>query len=281
MKNPLMNPSRINHLSAIADTPPHATSNISPQKLLEYLRESSKIFKINQSSVISLVYSTTEGNTGWTGFVFSPYGQLTFHHWDLADPCILQIDIMLNISFENIRSVFENNINQFWNPSNLEIFEFNRLDSKISISPQRKNLEKCEFKVRSGAGPNGHNHLLICAQLAPDDEAVFDSNKMRLNIFSLIDQINMVAMTNVYSMATEGKFKFVGYIVGITTSHISLRYIKTQNSRLLWLDVFSCRDIDGDRVMKWLSASLPVIKPISTVKFERYPNVNFNRATKD
>src|ERR1043165_170127 len=41
----------------------------------------------------SLVYSTPDGNTGWTALRMGPCGHATYHHWGVARPNLLQLDL--------------------------------------------------------------------------------------------------------------------------------------------------------------------------------------------
>lgn len=255
------------HVLITAETPVLPPETLAPQAVLSFLRACENNLGLDTHCRRAIAYSMSQENTGWTGFVFCPKGQMSFHHWDSADPAILQIDVMCSgeINLERVLAI----VDRSWKGSPTRVIEFDRVSGEPIV---RYGSDEVALAVRSGTGPSGHHHLLVAGYPTFDIQG---TTAAQLDVFmrNLVTHIGMKCLTGIETILQPSRF--IGAMVGISTSHVSLRVSPSENSLLI--DVFSCRDLDHASLIDWLSNQPITVRPSSVVVCERYPTLSTSR----
>lgn len=251
-----------------ADTSSGVNAAQQPSQQLRFLRDLSEFVALSLFAE-SLVYSTPENNTGWTAFRMGPGGHVAYHHWDQANPNLLQLDAysLSSLDFGHVLQV----VRSAWLPTGQRAFLVGRdqPDSPLVISELSNDLI-VRPGLNSGLGPGDHLHLMVdqIARINTEMDEVF----LNSAVAELVKQLGMRCMTPVISRKVS-HFGSVEYdaIVGITTSHVLLRVRSVEGFANLSLDVFSCREFKPSLVISWLERLFPQTESRRSVLCNRYP----------
>ena len=109
-------------------------------------------------------------------------------------------------------------------------------------------------------------------QMGPGRKRGINPPNLDAAMVRLVEQLKMRSMTSVmrHDRTQEDGFAYDA-IVGITTSHVSLRLRQSRGLVSLSLDIFSCRKFDSDTVLQWLQRLLPAPEARRIVLYNRYP----------
>jgi hypothetical protein len=142
-----------------ADTSEAVDAILHPRQQLKFLREMTA-FAGPAIFADSLVYSMSEGNTGWTAFRMGTLGHVTFHHWDAANPDLLQLDVYGAGSLDDNHAL--ETIRNFWVPLGMRAILIRRSDpaTKMEIHHLRNDVTSRSGN-QEGLGPADHLHLLV------------------------------------------------------------------------------------------------------------------------
>jgi hypothetical protein len=256
-------------LMVTADCVDSAASLLDPRAQLRFMAEMGTLIG-PEAFTDSLVYSTPRGNTGWTAFRMGRLGHTTYHHWDVAKPALLQLDLFGIGSIDDQRAIVA--LDDFWKPTGARILLARRqepsaeFEQTLVVDTLRSRRGK-----QAGLGPGDHLHLMV-DQTSPAHRRPLKSPDFDQALTQLVDQLRMRAMTPVtHHDHIENDGLAYDAIVGITTSHISLRLRQSIERIDVSLDVFSCRKFDPDTVLKWLESLLPSPTSRRVVLYNRYP----------
>lgn len=223
----------------------------------------------------SLVYSTSDGNTGWTAFKFGPLGHVAFHHWDSGTPDMLQLDIY-GSSLDASRAL--DDVRQFWVPTGIRALLLRR--DAPDAPPQISTL--CDQILtrsgrQTGLGPGDHLHLMVDQTMSLPRRTP-TGNSLDQGLVELVRRLSMRAMTPPISRTSSdgGNFTYEA-IVGITTSHVCLRVRQDDDLVHLSLDIFSCRHFTPSTVHRWLDAKWPTPFARRSLLYNRYPSGTFTQ----
>ena len=223
----------------------------------------------------ALVYSTPEGNTGWTALRMGEVGHATYHHWDAAKPNLLQLDVYAADMIDQDRALAA--VNRFWSPSGVRAFLVHRPDptAKFGCVTLRDDLAH-RTGSKEGLGPGEHLHLLV-DQTGTAQERFSSSGALDAALADLVAVLNMVGMTPVMSHTHRivGGFSYDS-IVGITTSHVAMRVRLVDGRMSLSLDAFSCKNIDPSSVFRWLDQMMPSPDARRAILYNRHPKGEFH-----
>lgn len=224
----------------------------------------------------SLVYSTPRGNTGWTAFRMGRFGHVTYHHWDVAIPNLLQFDLFGIGTIDDQRALSA--IEDLWSPTGLRVVLATRPDptKEFVESKIRDDLSKRTGK-QVGLGPGDHLHLML-DQTSPVRRRGLKSPDLDVAVGRLVDLLKMRSMTPVvrHDRVENDGFAYDA-IVGITTSHISVRIRQSAEAVDVSLDVFSCRKFDVATVLAWLDQLLPNPAARRAILYNRFPRLEFTQ----
>lgn len=238
-----------------------------PKKLNIGLNELFLSLSGNDTPTIKrLSYSTPINNSGWTGYLVSDSLTMAFHHWDSCDPGIIQIDLVYKrkaLSEEKIKQSIDNFFLTY--SVKIQIVSTNQMGCKL-ISKNDFNMEK-----RCNTGPDNHSHLIVRAVLKKSygltKSYIYSTSK---KIGELINFIGMKQLSSVEY--TTNHEDFAEFIVGITTSHVSLKCMVLKGEMELIFDIFSCKKIEVDKVRKWMVENMEA-EIVDGIFVERYPNL--------
>lgn len=219
----------------------------------------------------SLVYSTPYGNTGWTALRAGLTGHIAYHHWDRAEPSLLQLDMEFGGSID-IDRVIEV-IRRHWEVVGLRLLS---MKGRIGDSSSRP-IVHCDNLLRRsntalGLGPGNHIYLMVDYRPFPR-RAPLSKQVMDAGLVDLVAMLGMVGMTPALSTVTvdSNSSRYDG-IIGITTSHILLQVDRTSVSETVRLEVFSCKDFAPDIVRSWLVQHFGPAIDAHSVLVDRHPN---------
>ena len=251
-----------------ADTSQAQAAVLHPSCQLKFLRELSGFVGANIFAD-SLVYSTPENNTGWTAFRMGESGHVSYHHWDEASPNLLQLDLF-SLSSLDLTPLLQV-VRSFWHPTGqrVNLIRRDHPDRPLQIKEQTDDLP-VRTEVHRGLGPGDHLHLMVdqIASIAPEVNELF----LNAAIVDLVHKLGMRCMTPVNSRWTSDRDSFAyDAIVGITTSHVSLRARGAEGAIGLSLDAFSCRDFDPVIVTSWLDMLFTKVESRRAVLYNRHP----------
>jgi hypothetical protein len=201
-------------------------------------------------------------------------GHVTYHHWDVAKPNLLQLDLFGIGAIDDQRALAA--LDDFWHPTGLRVIVARRPEPamEFTTATQRDDTEE-RIGRQTGLGPGDHLHLML-DQTGPTRRRALKSPDLDQALMRLVDLLKMRAMTPVVRHdRVENDGLAYDAIVGITTSHVSLRLRKTTERMDLSLDVFSCRKFDIDAVLKWLDDFLPTPAVRRAVLYNRFPRNEF------
>lgn len=218
----------------------------------------------------SLVYSTSRGNTGWTAFRMGSQGHATYHHWDGANPNLLQLDVFGLGVIDDSQAIFK--IREFWIPLGLRAILIQRDVPSSPIAAQElRDDTLVRTGVQTGLGPGRHHHLLVDFTGRLERKYLLRPNMDRA-MEELVLRVKMNAMTPVVSQwCVFGSDLAYSSIVGITTSHISIRLTHVGGVSSISMDVFSCRNFELAAVTSWLERLFSEISLRRSVLLDRYP----------
>jgi hypothetical protein len=251
-----------------ADTSKGRGAVLHPSCQLKFMRDISG-FVGSAIFADSLVYSTSEDNTGWTAFRMGANGHVSYHHWDQASPNLLQLDLF-SLGLLDLTPLLQV-VRSLWHPTGQRISLIRREhpDRPLQIKEQTDDV-LVRTEVHRGLGPGDHLHLIV-DQIA---SIASDVNESSLNsaLVDLVLKLGMRCMTAVNSRWTSHRDSFAyDAIVGITTSHLSLRARGAEGSVSLSLDAFSCRNFDPVIVTAWLDALFTNVRSRRAVLYNRHP----------
>jgi hypothetical protein len=256
-----------------ADGPQADSDLLNPQSQLRLLSDLGTLIG-PEAFAESLVYSTPRGNTGWTAFRMGRVGHVTYHHWDVAKPTLLQLDLFGIGTIDDQRALAA--VEEFWAPVGWRVVLATRTQPTAEF---RHDILHDDLKRRvgkqTGLGPGDHLHLLV-DQSGPVRRRSLRSQDLDQSLMRLVERLKMRCMTPVMHQDHVG-IDGTAYdaIVGITTSHLSLRVRQTADRADLSLDVFSCRKFDTTTVLSWLDDLLPTPVSRRAVLYNRYPEHEF------
>lgn len=252
-----------------ADTADAEESTLGPRSQLRLLDDLS-VLAGPDVFADSLVYSTPAGNTGWTAFRMAPSGHVTYHHWDAARPNLLQMDLFGRGAIDDARALKA--VRDFWQPTGLRALVITRPrpTESLRIKLLRNDLAPREGK-QIGLGPGDHLHLLV-DQVGPARRSHVSPPRLDAALEALVDTLKMRGMTPVLRHDRREADGFAyDAIVGITTSHMSLRLRETAEGVEICLDVFSCRKFDAATVIAWLDENFPAPHIRRAALYNRFP----------
>lgn len=256
-----------------ADCPAADCKELDPRSQLRFLAELGTLIG-PELFAESLVYSTPRGNTGWTAFRMGSLGHGTYHHWDVATPNLLQLDLFGIGTIDDQRALSA--VEDYWSPCGMRVVVARRPEpsKEFTQSVSRDDLEKRVGK-QVGLGPGDHLHLML-DQTSPVHRRSLKSPDLDQAIMRLVDRLKMRGMTPVmrHDRIENDGFAYDA-IVGITTSHVSVRLRQNFERIDLSLDVFSCRKFDVDTVLAWLDDLTPTPSSRRAVLYNRFPKNEF------
>lgn len=261
------------HLFVTADTPP-LEQLLQPGPQLEFLRQLSGLVESSPFAE-SLVYSTPYGNTGWTAFRCGQHGHVTYHHWDQANPGLLQLDLSCDQQFD-IEAALRL-VERFWQPSGLRAYAMHGTVHGMSPDPVLlQNSLAQRLGRQEGLGPGSHLHALLDfegvrrAETVPPTAGQFDEA-----IANLVKRLKMRPMTYPMSAAESAgeSFKYI-VMMGITTSHVSLRWHQSDDRVQARVEAFSCRDFDPAVLLEWFDG-LAGVGTSKLFLYNRHPEGKF------
>ena len=245
-----------------------------PQKVLEWMRTVMEEIGISTDCCEALSYSTPEGNSGWTGFSLNQYGQFAFHHWDASDPELLQMDIVTSVDLEEAR--VRELVMPFWGHCELTISILDRQTMSLSHAGKRVvyGAPLVDFGKRRGTGPGQHTHYVIEFEC---NESNFLNSYQEVESFlgDLIKIMEMVQMTGVFTLFRGNNNKeFLAALVGITTSHLSIRKIEEKSKKYI-LDIFTCKDVSDEALTKLLNylSDFGMSNKTNMLRYRRFPKI--------
>lgn len=252
-----------------ADTRDADPETLSPKCQLSFL---DKITSFAGPNVFadSLVYSTSRNNTGWTALRMGDLGHVTYHHWDAASPNLLQVDVLGIRSIEDDRALLS--VGEFWSLLGMRAVIVHRREpaQKIEYTTVRDDLS-ARRSACAGLGPGDHVQLMI-DQTGHVRHKVPDSSRLDAALADLVSILKMRALTAVMSQVRYRNHCFsYSAIVGITTSHISVRVTQIKNQLSVALDVFSCRSFDPADVVEWIGQTFGKSDAHRIVLCNRHP----------
>jgi len=262
----------INQLLVTADTSEAVDALLHPRSQLKFLGDMTE-FAGPHLFADALVYSTPRGNTGWTALRMGHLGHITYHHWDAARPNLLQLDV-LGIGPINEGAAVEV-IKDFWVPLGMRAIVVKRPapPAKISVTVRRDDVSP--RTGHDGLGPGEHLHLFV-DQSGPARRRPVEPSVLDTALMTLVTSLRMRGMTPVMSHHQKHRDGFShDAIVGITTSHMSLRMRQNEGMVAIALDVFSCRNFEPEEVFRWLDGLLPTPEARRSVLYNRYPAGTF------
>ena len=125
--------------------------------------------------------------------------------------------------------------------------------------------------LQDGLGPGDHLELWV-DQISSLPQTSFDQKMANDALLDLVGRLKMRGITPVISQH-QSRPDELSYnsIIGITTSHISLRARQSKDRLALSLDVFSCRNFYAQTVLEWLDelTSAPIER--RAVLYNRHP----------
>jgi hypothetical protein len=262
-------------LLVTAETAGIDDSILSPRSQLRFLAELSTLAGPDLFAE-SLVYSTPRGNTGWTAFRMGRFGHATYHHWDNGKPSLLQLDLFGIGAIDEQRAVAA--LEEFWKPKGSRIVLARRPEPTAAFTSDviRDDLEHGRGRA-SGLGPGDHLHLML-DQSGPMLRRGIGSPDIDVALEQLVDALKMQGMTPVMRHDhVENNGLAYDAIIGITTSHISLRLRQAAGRIDLSLDVSSCRKFDPETVLRWVQQLLPPPQARRAILYNRHPANTFEQ----
>jgi hypothetical protein len=256
-----------------ADCPEADSKILEPRSQLKFLTDLGALIG-PELFAESLVYSTSRGNTGWTALRMGRLGHVTYHHWDVAAPNLLQLDLFGIGTIDDQRTLSA--IEEYWTPLGIRVAVAQRTEPtrELTYDILRDDLSRRSGK-QVGLGPGDHLHLML-DQTSPALRRNLKSPDLDQAILRLVDRLKMRGMTPVMRHDRIEKDGFAyDAIVGITTSHISVRLRQSYERIDLSLDVFSCRKFDVDTVLSWLDDLTPNPTSRRAVLYNRHPKHEF------
>lgn len=260
-----------------ADTEDATSAVLEPRSQLKLLGELGTLIGPEKFAE-SLVYSTPRGNTGWTAFRMGRLGHATYHHWDAAKPNLLQLDMFAIGSVDDHRALAA--VDDLWSMTGSRTIIATRPDPSLKFETVTLTDSLSERTGRqSGLGPGDHLHLIL-DQSSPSRRRPMNSTALDDAIMQLVDLLRMRAMTPVirHDRVEEDGLAYDA-IVGITTSHVSMRLRQTSGRIDVSLDVFSCRKFEVDLVLRWLDQNLPTPSARRAILYNRFPKNEFSVVT--
>jgi hypothetical protein len=261
-------------LFVTADTQEADPKLLEPRAQLRFLSDLSTLVG-PEAFAESLVYSTPRANTGWTALRMGRLGHVTYHHWDVAKPNLLQLDLFGIGAIDDQGALAA--LEEFWSPTGLRVILAHRPGpaGEFTTVIQRDDIAKRTGR-QAGLGPGDHLHLIL-DQTGPTRRRVLKSPDLDEALASLVDLLKMRAMTPVVRHdRVENDGLAYDAIVGITTSHVSLRLRKSPERVDVSLDVFSCRKFEVNAVLKWLDDLLPTPAARRAILYNRFPRNEFS-----
>lgn len=260
-------------LLVTADTPEAIDAILHPKRQLGFLSEVTT-FAGPSIFADSLVYSTSQGNTGWTAFRMGTLGHVTFHHWDTAKPNLLQLDVYGIGSIDQQHAL--DTIRDFWVPLGMRAVLVRRNDPRVKLETiELRNDVAPRAGTQEGLGPGDHLHLLVDQSGIANDIA-YREIALDNAITELVMNLKMRCITPVTSRYDRQQECFqYDAIVGITTSHVSLRLREGNGRMSISLDVFSCRTFRPEVVHRWLDAVSPTPDTRRSILYNRHPRGEF------
>jgi hypothetical protein len=244
-----------------------------PKKQIKFLNEMT-LFAGLGIFADSLAYSTSNGNTGWTAFRMGAVGHMAYHHWDMGQPNLLQLDVYGTGPLDEDNAL--NTISNFWIPIGMRAILAHRPapSEKLDIHKLRDDL-LCRSNNQEGLGPGDHLHLLVdqTGTIGPKSRRQDALNRA---ILELVFRLKMRCLTPLISRfnAYEGGFEYDA-VVGITTSHIAFRLRGNDTCQSLSLDVFSCRNFRPTVVCRWLDSLCQQPDNRRIILYNRHPEGEF------
>ena len=257
------------HLLVTADTPSKGDEHLSPKHQIRFLNSVSALAGADIFAD-SLVYSTPDGNTGWTAMRMGPRGHVTYHHWDSAVPHLLQLDLFGIGAIDDLRLLAA--LDEFWTPGGMRVIALGRSapPGEVSVTSLRDDAVT-RTRSQPGLGPGDHLHLMV-DQIGPSGRRALNPPRLDSALQDLVEALKMRAMTPVirHDRVDQEELTYEA-IVGITTSHICIRLRQMRGRVELSLDVFSCRKFSADAVIRWLDAVVHQPEHRRCLLYNRYP----------
>jgi hypothetical protein len=186
----------------------------------------------------------------------------------------LQLDLYGIGAIDDVRAVAA--VEEGWLPTGMRVILLSR---PAPTEPFRAETKRDDAASRPGKqiglGPGDHLHLMV-DQVGPGRKRAINPPDLDAAIERLVEMLKMRSMTSVmrHDRTQEDGFAYDA-IVGITTSHVSLRLRQSGGVVSLSLDIFSCRKFDSDTVLQWLQRLLPTPEARRAILYNRYPLGDF------
>jgi hypothetical protein len=261
------------HLFVTADTSRAVDALLHPRRQLGFL-DRMTAFAGPGIFAGALVYSTPRGNTGWTALRMGRLGNVTFHHWDMAKPSLLQLDVF-GVGVIDERGALDA-VREFWNPVGMRAVLVRRPKpaAKLGMTFLQDDLSKRKG-TQKGLGPGTHLHLFV-DQSGRARNSLLNATRLDTAVANLVALLNMRGTTPVMSRHWQGEAGFsYDAITGITSSHIALRLRHAHGRASIALDVFSCRNFKPDVVLHWLDEIAPKPETRRAIVYNRHPKGTF------
>ena len=251
-----------------ADTLQTSSEILQPSRQLRFLQALGASLGLDEFTS-SLVYSTPENNTGWTAFQMGVTGHVSYHHWDQARPNLLQLDLFCLGRIDEASSLAI--VRSLWLPTGqrTNVIQREHPEKPLTFVSHSDTVSQ-RLDVHGGLGPGDHLHLLVDQVVAGG--ASWDRGSLDNAVAALVNSLGMRCMTSVNShSSTNGEVSAYDGIVGITTSHVSLRVRQDAENTSVCLDVFSCKEFKSIVALLWLDRLFG--EPISrrAVLHDRHP----------
>jgi hypothetical protein len=190
----------------------------------------------------------------------------------------LQLDLYGIGAIDDVRAMAS--VEEFWAPSGMRVVVIRRPDptERFVLDIKRDDAAARPGK-QIGLGPGDHLHLMI-DQVGPRRKRGINPPNLDAALERLVEVLKMRCMTSVmrHDRVQEDGYAYDA-IVGITTSHVSLRLRQSEGVVSLSLDIFSCRKFDSDTVLQWLQRLLPTPDVRRAVLYNRHPLGDFTEIT--
>jgi len=95
------------HLLLTGNTPGFVAKYLNEKMLGEHLLEMVDLIGMQVWTPAQVAYSDRPGNTGFMGIVGITTSHIAFHHWDCAEPGVLQFDVFSCRQFDHVAVVDE------------------------------------------------------------------------------------------------------------------------------------------------------------------------------
>lgn len=261
------------HLMITVDTPETAQGVLAPQHQLRFLNEVAEL-TARDPFATSLVYSTPQGNTGWTAFRFGETGHVAYHHWDAAHPGLLQLDLMGHELVDPIFAI--RRVTDFWGVEGVRAFTIRRSHPAEPASKPQLICDSLKQRSRdeTGLGPGDHMHAILDFQGRVVGGPNPSQERFDTALSRLVSAMGMRGLTPPMSVSQTGVGFSYDAIMGITTSHVNLRWRQSNDGVMLSAEAFSCRDFDAEILVQWIR-DMGCIGKEHLIAYNRHPGGMF------